>query len=90
MKSPHALTGTILLASSLLMSGAMPAFAGKKQCEFRAHDTAGHTVSAHAYRKKMSDACKMAKERCNRRLERQVRKNKFGRTNGCKQVTEVR
>lgn len=79
-----------LTGASLIGGASTPAEAGKKKfCQYIARDTGGNQVQGHAWRGKEKSACTVARQRCNRRLERKQRRRKFGRTVGCKRLTEV-
>lgn len=90
MKYALLFVGAALIGAPLIAGASTPAEAGKKKfCQYIARDTAGNQVQGHAWRKKESSACKVARQRCNRRLERKQRQHKFGRSGGCKKLTEV-
>jgi hypothetical protein len=90
MKTPLLFVCATLIGIPLIAGASAPAEAGKKKfCQYIAHDTAGHEVQGHAWRKKEGSACKVARQRCNRRLERKQRQHKFGRTAGCKKLVEA-
>lgn len=89
MKNTLQLAAIALLAGSVFVGASGPAHAKNQWCMYKAWDNAGHVVDAAAYRNKKSQACKVAKRRCERRLKRKLRKGKFGRTKGCLQVTEA-
>ena len=89
MKKRFQLVTIALLAGSVFAGASAPAHAKKQWCMYKAWDNSGHEVDASAWRKKKSQACKVAKRRCVRRLERKQRKGKFGRSKGCLEVTEA-
>ncbi len=89
MKTIAQLFGVALLAGAVLVSASGTAFAKKNWCQYKAWDNAGNEVMGNATRKKVSSACKVAKRRCVRRLERKQRKGKFGRSKGCVKVVEA-
>lgn len=89
MKTMVQLFGVALLAGTMFVGASGPAHAKKHWCMYKAWDNAGHEVDASATRKKKSKACKVAKRRCERRLERKQRKGKFGRSIGCREVREA-
>lgn len=76
-----------LTAASLMM--AAPASAKRKQCVFMAWNPSGHMMAdGWAKAKKLSKACKRAKKRCNRELNRKRKHGKAGR-GGCKKVSNL-
>ncbi|MGH1406010.1 MAG: hypothetical protein ACRBBJ_05580 [Rhodomicrobiaceae bacterium] len=89
MKAMVQLFGVALLAGAVLASASGAAHAKKNWCQYMAWDNAGNEVIGNATRKKESSACKVAKRRCVRRLERKQRKGKFGRSKGCVKVVEA-
>jgi|GEM_PF-6087451 len=89
MKTTVQLFGVALLAATVLVSASGAAHAKKNWCQYKAWDNAGNEVMGNAKRKKESSACKVAKRRCVRRLERKQRKGKFGRSKGCLKVVEA-
>lgn len=89
MKAMVQLFGVALLAGAVLVSASGPAHAKKNVCQYMAWDNSGNKVKGNAIRKKESSACKVAKRRCVRRLERKQRKGKFGRSKGCVKVVEA-
>ncbi len=89
MKNTFQLVAVGLLAGFVFVGASGPAEAKGKWCMYKAWDNAGHEVDAAATRKKKSKACKVAKRRCERRLKRKQRKGKFGRSIGCREVTEA-
>ena len=86
MKSIVTLAGVLAISLTMFVGGIAPAQAKRHMCIFSAIDMNGNSVDANATRKKKSSACKVAKRRCERRLKRKQRKNKFGRTTGCHEV----
>ena len=89
MKKRFQLLSIALLAGSVFVGASAPAHAKKQSCMYKAWDSSGNVVDAAAWRKKKSQACKVAKRRCVRRLERKQRKGEFGRSKGCLEVTEA-
>lgn len=86
MKSIVTLAGVLALSLTMFVGGIAPAHAKRHHCIVGAIDIKGNSVEASATRKKKSAACQVAKRRCERRLKRKQRKNKFGRTTGCHEV----
>jgi hypothetical protein len=79
-----------LTGASLIAGASTPAEAGEKKfCQYIAGDTSDNQVQGHAWRRKEKSACTVARQRCNRRLERKQPRHKSGRTDGCKKLTEV-
>lgn len=86
MKSPSLITCTAVLHAIVIFGISAPASA-RVGCAYTATDIHGHVVAAYgSHRKKTSVACDRARRQCNRKMNRERRKKKFGRSHGCKRV----
>lgn len=86
MKLASTIAGAMLLGAALFPAAAIPASA-RVGCAYTATDISGHMVAGYgSHRKKHSVACDRARRKCNRRMNRERRKKKFGRSHGCKRV----
>lgn len=86
MKAPSTITCTALLGAIMFFSPVSPADA-RVGCAYTATDINGHVVAGYgSHRKKFGVACDRARRKCNRRMDRERRKKRFGRSHGCKRV----
>ncbi len=83
MKTLASLTIAAATGIALMAAAASPASAGRVACAYMAEDTSNHVIVGYAKAKKGSTACDRARRECNRKLDRAIRKGKFGRSHGC-------
>ena len=74
----------VVINASALTGTTSPAHAS--YCEYRASDTHRIVATGGANARKMGTACKRARRKCNRRLDREMRKGKVGRGATCRRV----
>ena len=83
MKSALMLAAAAFVSVTFIGGTTSPAEA-KIHCQYYAIDSSDRLVYGTGTHKKGSTACKRARNRCERRLDRAMRNGKIGRTGGCK------
>ncbi|MGH1352973.1 MAG: hypothetical protein ACRBBN_19525 [Methyloligellaceae bacterium] len=86
-----ALGAVAMVGGIMMIASSNPAEAGRKRCVFMAHNPFNGHMIADGWAKaiKKSTACKRAKRRCNRELNRKRRQGKSARGAVCRRITNL-
>lgn len=87
MKQVQTLSTAIFLGAVILSTATTPASA--VYCAYKAVDTKNRVITTHAEHRRGSVACARALKRCKSHIKWKQKRQRWGRSTGCRRASEV-
>lgn len=87
MKQVQTLSAAVFLGAVILSTATTPASA--VFCSYKALDTKNRVITTHAEHRKGSVACARALKRCKKIIKWKQKRQRWGRSTGCRRSSEA-